>query len=220
MNKKVGVFVPARLSSERLPNKMILPIGDTCLFEIACKKLNNISNNFNKYVLIYDKELIDIAKKYKNINVIIRSKESAFAETPLSFLFEGMKDVEDTHLMFLNGCLAFLKKETIEKTLEDFQKSDFDYGTSVKPLQNWIMDKNGVMINDINYKELTTKKIDPLYQFAHCFHIFNKDNFFKDGYMLKDGFQMLPVSQEETVDVDTYNDYIFAKWRYENEVCG
>ena len=219
MNKKVGVFIPARLSSERLPNKLILPMGDSCLFEIACKKLNNISNKFNKYALLYDKGLINIAKKYTNIKIIIRSKESAMAETPLSFLFEGMKNVEDTHLMFLNPCLAFLKKETIEKTLEDFQNSSADYGTSVKPLQNWIMDKDGNVINEINYKELTTKKIDPLWQFAHCFHIFNKDEFFEDGYMLKDGFKMLPVDEDETTDVDTYNDYLFAKWRYENEVC-
>lgn len=219
MNRKVGVFIPARLSSERLPNKLILPMGDSCLFEIACKKLNNISNRFNKYALLYDKELINIAKKYTNIEIIIRSKESAMAETPLSFLFEGMKNVEDTHLMFLNPCLAFLKQETIEKTLEDFQNSNADYGTSVKPLQNWIMNKNGEVINEINYKELTTKKIDPLYQFAHCFHVFNKDKFFEDGYMLKDGFKMLTVSEDETTDVDTYSDYIFAKWRYENEVC-
>lgn len=219
MNKKVGVYIPARLSSERLPRKLILPMGDTCLFEIACRKLNDLPDYINKYALIYDQELIDIAKKYPSIKIIIRSEESAKAETPLSFIFGDMRQVEDTHLMFLNPCLAFLSKETILKTIEDFSDSNADYGTSVKPLQNWIMDKDGKMLNEINYKELTTKKIEPLWQTAHCFHVFNKDKFFEDNYMLKDGFMPLPVPENETIDVDNREEYEYAKWKYEKEIC-
>ena len=48
INKKVGIYIPARLSSERLKNKQILPIGNTCMFEIACKKLNEFPNSINK----------------------------------------------------------------------------------------------------------------------------------------------------------------------------
>lgn len=219
MSKKVGVYIPARLSSERLPNKLILPIGDTCLFDIACNKLNNISDRFNKYVLIYDEELIKMASKYENIKIIIRDKETAIAETPLSYIFKDMKNVEDTHLMFLNPCLLFLTKETIEQKLIEFEESDNDYATSVKPFHNWILHKYGLCINDINYKELTTKKVIGLYQFAHCFHIFNKEEFFKDGYMLKEFFMPLTVPENETIDVDTKEDYEFAKWKYEKEIC-
>ena len=64
MNKKIGIFVPARLGSHRLPNKQILPIGDTFMFKICCKKLSYIKKVYNipTYVLICDKELIEIAK--------------------------------------------------------------------------------------------------------------------------------------------------------------
>lgn len=216
MNKKVGIYIPARLNSERLPNKQILPIGDTCLFDIACKKLNELPTYINKYALIYEKELIDIASKYPNINIIQRSEETAKAETPLNYIFQDMKYVEDTHLMFLNPCLLFLTKETILKALDEFINSDNDYATSVKPFHNWILDERGLCLNDINYKELTTKKIEGLYQFAHCFHIFNKENFFKDGYMLKSMFLPLVIADEETIDVDTLEEYKYARWKYEN----
>jgi CMP-N-acetylneuraminic acid synthetase len=73
-------------------------------------------------------------------------------------------------------------------------------------------------LNEIDYKRLTTKEIYGWYQFAHCFHIFNKDNFFKDGQMLKEGFlPILIANDDETIDVDTLSDYEFARWKY--EVC-
>ncbi|MDW7669885.1 MAG: hypothetical protein SCJ93_13760, partial [Bacillota bacterium] len=62
MNRSLGIFIPARLESERLPNKQILPIGNSCIFDIACQKLESISDKYSKYVLIYDEKLIEIAK--------------------------------------------------------------------------------------------------------------------------------------------------------------
>lgn len=215
MNKQVGIFIPARLQSQRLENKLILPIGDTCLFEIACKKLNEMPLSINRYTLISDIALIDIAKKYSNIQIIIRDEATSKAEGPLSFIFKEMQQVEDTHLMFLNPCLAFLSPATIFKCIRFFEKSSAEYATSAKLLQNWIFDKNGKPINPIDYTRLTTKEIEPLFQAAHCFHIFNKDRFFEDGHMLKEGFIPLYVPEEETIDVDTREEYLYAKWRIE-----
>lgn len=217
MNKKTGVFIPGRLNSERLPNKLILPFSDTNLFDIACKKLNNLPNRINKYALIYDKELIDIAKKYKNITIVIRDEETVNTDGPLSFIFKDLQDVEDTHLMFLNPCLAFITERTILKSIDKFNCSKNNYATSVKEFKNWLFDLNGKSLNDINYYRLTTKEIEPLYQAAHCFHIFNKNNFFQDNMMLKKDSLLLKIKEEETIDVDTYNDYKYAKWKYENE---
>lgn len=215
---KLGIFIPGRLASERLPNKLILPLGESNLWEIACKKLNDLPNKYNKYVLCYDHELIDIAKKYNNLKIIIRDKNTAYVDGPLTYIFKELKDLEDTHLMFLNPCLSFLSQETIIKSLEKFENENMDYATSVKPLQNWLFDLNGNSISEINYKRLTTKEITPIWQAAHCFHIFNKDNFFIDGMMLKPNHGLLEVSHEDTIDVDTKEDYEYANWRWEKEI--
>jgi len=215
MNKTIGIFIPGRLNSERLPQKLLLPIGDTCLFDRACKKLNILPGFFNKYVLIRDYELIGIAKRYPNIHIIARSRESAAAEGPLSYIFRDMRIVDDTHLMFLNPCLVFLRCATIKNSIDQFLQSSADYATSVKPLRNWILNRDGKPINKIDYERLTTKEIEPVLQFAHCFHVFNKDSFFEDGYMLKDGFLPLPVPEDETIDVDTLEDFEFVKWKFE-----
>jgi len=218
MNKKIGIFVPARLDSKRLPNKQILPIGDTCMFDICCQKLEYLSKFVNTYVLINDDELIDIASKYPNVKTIIRDKDTCYAETPLVYIFKDVLDVEEDYLMFLNPCLIFLSVETILKKIEEFDNSDKEYGTSAKILQNWIMDENFNVVNHIDYDKLTTKEITPWYQTAHCFHVFNKNKFKEDGLMLKDGFLPLIIPKEETVDIDTFDEYEYAKWLYERNV--
>lgn len=210
---KLGIFIPGRLSSERLHQKLILPLGESSLWEIACKKLNQLPDKYNKYALCYDKELVDIAKRYPKIKIVKRGKKTAEAEGPLQYIFKDLKDVKDTHLMFLNPCLSFLSKETIIKSLEKFEVSGHDYATSVKPIQNWLFSKTGESLNDINYERLTTKEIQPMWEAAHCFHIFNKEKFFKDGLMLKKGHFLIPVLKEETVDVDTYEDYEYVKFK-------
>lgn len=221
MNKKLGVFIPARLESERLPKKLVLPINGTSLFQMACEKLNNLDDRFEKYVLINDDELIDIAKQYENINIIVRDKHTCEVDSPLTYIFKDIEDINCTHLMFLNPCLSFLSKETIERSLEEFLEKDYEYATSVKGFKNWLFDSYNTPLTPINYKNLNTKEISGLYQCAHAFHIFNKEKFFKNGKMLDDGLGIIEVPEEELYDVDTLEDYLFVKWRWENsEVCG
>jgi CMP-N-acetylneuraminic acid synthetase len=219
MKKSIGVFIPARLNSERLPNKQILPIGASCMFDIACGKLNSLDNTFDKYVLVNDKELIDIAKKYKNIKIIIRNKNTCKVDSPLSYIFKDLINVSNTHLMFLNPCLIMLKKDTVEKVLFVFLHNKNDYATSVKKYQNWVFSKDEKSITPIDYKILSTKSIPKMYEAAHGFHIFNKEKFLKDGMMLKSGHKLYLIDKEETVDIDDKEDYQYARWRYEKNSC-
>lgn len=212
-----GIFISGRLGSERLPRKLILPIsGDSCLWDMACKKLDGLPGSYNKYVLAEDGILADIARKYSGLDVIVRDKKTALADSPLSFIFKDISQVQDDHLMFMNPCQSFLKTGTIVKALKMFEESKAEYGTSVKPFRNWLFDE-GKSLNDIDYKTLSTKEIKPVWQAAHCFHIFNRESFFADGYMLKPGLILLPVPENEALDVDTYEDYEYVRWKH--EIC-
>lgn len=213
----LGVFIAGRLSSERLPQKLILPIGDSCLWDMACSKLSQLPKDYNKYVLAEKGILVDIASRYKNLEIIERDPETAKADSPLSFIFMDLKQVYENYLMFLNPCQSFLTVKTILASIEMFFSSpQAEYATSVIPLRNWIF-RDGESLNEIDYRTLSTKEIKPLWQAAHCFHIFNKANFFNDGYMLKPSHLLIPVPEEEVLDVDTKQEYEFVRWKY--EVC-
>lgn len=219
--RDIGIFVPARLSSQRLPNKQILPIGDSCMFDICCKKLDYIKAHYgiNTYVLICDNELIQIAEKYPNVQIVKRDLATAKAETPLRYIFKDILNVEEKYLMFLNPCLIFLSPETIVNKIDEFLESGKDYGTSAKKFQNWLWDTGLNTITYVDYERLTTKEIIPWYQAAHCFHVFNREKFKEDGFMLKDDLILLEIPVEETIDIDTREEYEYAKWKWETQVC-
>lgn len=212
----LGVFIAGRLSSERLPHKLILPIGNSCLWDMACSKLNQLPKEYNKYVLAEKGILVEIALKYKNLKVIERDEYTAKADSPLTFIFKDLKQIDERYLMFLNPCQSFISNQTIMNSIEVFLSIKADYATSAIPLKNWLF-RDGKNLNDIDYKTLSTKEIAPLWQAAHCFHIFNKINFFNDGYMLKPGHFLIPVPEEEVIDVDTKQEYEFVRWKH--EVC-
>ncbi len=70
---------------------------------------------------------------------------------------------------------------------------------------------DGLSVNPIDYKTLSTKIVEPLYECAHTFHIFNKKLFFKTGKMLDKGHATIEIDKEETLDVDDFVDYKAAR---------
>jgi CMP-N-acetylneuraminic acid synthetase len=207
----VKIFIPGRLSSERCPQKLIQPIGETNLWEIACSKVEDI--DCDVYALTCDKELIDIAEQY-NVNVLERDIETAHADSPSKYVFKDIEQINATHLMLLNPCFAFLKPTTINHIVADFEYNNYDYATSVKPFKNYLFTKSGMPITEICYKNINTKAIKGYIQMAHCFHIFNKNNFFEDGQMLRPEHECYTINGNETIDVDTPEelDYVRYLW--------
>jgi len=65
----ISFMIQARLDSKRLPGKMLLPFGESNLFEIAIQKLVDCKSipNRNIYLALYDQELKDIAGKYPSM---------------------------------------------------------------------------------------------------------------------------------------------------------
>jgi len=221
---KIGIFIPGRLSSERLPNKLILPLndkGDT-LWDIACKKLNSLPVEYTKVALCNDKELVDIADKYYNIKVIKRDEATCNAEGPMSYIFKDLKEVENvTHWMFLNPCLALLSRNAIREVLEQFEKAPCNFATSVKRYTNWLFNSERQCISGIDYNTLSTKEVKGKFEAAHAFHIFSKDFLFtedKNTLMEEDKTNLYIIPKNQLIDVDTKEDYTYLRYVISNRV--
>ena len=74
--RELSIVINARTKSTRVPNKLLRPFANTTLFEIALKKLSKIDFVNDIYLGIGDKELIDIAEKYKRFKILRRDPES------------------------------------------------------------------------------------------------------------------------------------------------
>ena len=117
-------IIQARLSSERVPRKMIKPFGGTNLIDIACKKILNskIIPNNNFYFSAYDKEIIDIVES-NNLQVFHRSKESADADGPISLIYEFHNKINYKYCVLISACCPLIKVSTIDSFIQRYINS-------------------------------------------------------------------------------------------------
>jgi len=72
--KDICFIIQARLNSTRVPRKMINPFADTTLMDLGIQKVldSKIIPKDNFYCSVYEKELVDLCKKYE-VNKTMRN---------------------------------------------------------------------------------------------------------------------------------------------------
>ncbi len=210
---KICIVIAGRLQSERLPSKLLLPIEDTNLWEIACEKLSSLQDSgYMVRTLCNDDWLKSISSRW-NLTNIDRSEESCLIDYPLNKVFGDIKDIDAAYIMWVNPCLPFLKTSTIWSAIERFLVSEYEYGESVIPFNSWLYNGN-TLCSPLDLDKMSTKHIKELYQPAHAFRIFPKKAFLEEGKMSEEEVGMYPIDLDEAIDVDTKEDYNYVRFLY------
>ena len=203
----------ARLSSQRVNQKMLKKIKGETLIDIALKKINNhsISKKFKCYYACGDKKLINIGKKYKNFELIIRDKYSINTDN-IKIAYNFFDRISEDYILWLNPCSPFIKTATIENAIKFFYKPEIKSLTTVYKENTWVYNSNKLPY--LKNVKLNTKQIKPIFLATHNFHIYNK-KFFMKGYQyfknIKNDPFLYEVDTIESLDIDTYEDYNFVK---------
>ena len=136
--KDVCFIIQARLSSERVPNKMLKPFAETTLFEIAIQKIikSKLIPNSQFYVSIYEQELIDIARNYP-VNIFHRSKQSATIDTDIKTMFEWREILPYKYVVLISACNPLLTIETINSFVDCYLFNDYSGLFSVIEKKNY-----------------------------------------------------------------------------------
>lgn len=205
---EICILIQARLSSERVPGKMLKPFAGTTLMDILFEKLNKskIINKKNIYLSVHEDALKNLGKKY-NINIFHRSKKSSLSEgEPLSEMFEWYNKLPYKYVIKLNACNPFLKISTIDNFVNDFVKSKKEGSFAVVKKKNYFWDQNFKPITDWkNLKIMNTKLINFTYEAAHCLDASRLD-IIEDGYWIDRKISVYPnffvIDEFEAYDID------------------
>ena len=155
----VGIFCAARTSSTRCKKKMIRSFADTSLTDILLSKLAKIGGNvfFSGYESLFEEKC-----HLHGIPFVQRTEKSALSEGPLLEVFDFLADQPYEYFLFFNGCLPFLKTETISKFL-DICIEDDKPKFAVLKRNNYFTDMDGNPYNfDKDLKIMDTKLPLPL----------------------------------------------------------
>jgi len=205
---KILFIVQSRINSERVPNKMIRAIGNTCLFEILLKKVKKTIIPLDQfYASVYDKELKDICKK-NDIQIFHRSLGSRNTDNNLSLMYEWWnKFPQYEFAILLNPCLLFLSVNTINKFIKEYCSNNFPglFGVVCKKQYYW--GKNGDLITPWpkNTTIMNTKIVSETYEAAHALYAGKLSEIGKDRWMgdfTKNNPKLFMMEERECLDID------------------
>lgn len=216
----------AREKSTRIKNKMNRPFGDTTLFEIYLKKLEQISrmdNPFSNIIMAVsktDKTLWRMSRDSR-IEIVNRSSFSVSDKATLSSeLYHFLRDFKEDYVLHVNGCFPFLKPETIIEIGNTFKARDDKSLMCVKKRYNYFFNsQDHKPINNKDKRCLSTQAITPLLEGVLSVIIYNRKftlendyywNYTKNNpylYILPDSIECLDIDTQVEFDVcqELYN---------------
>ena len=205
----VCFIIQARLSSERVPRKMIKPFAGTSLVEIACKKINQskVIPRENFFFSAYEEEIKEVVRD-SGLQIFHRSKASAFSEGPMQEVMEYHNKLDFKYSVVISACCPLLSIETIDSFVSHYLDSPHDGLFGVIEKRNYFWDKDHEMITKWpDCDVLNTKEVGVTYEAAHCLYAGRLDTI-KDGIWMADppfrkNFpELFSIPEFETFDID------------------
>lgn len=209
------IFTQARLASQRLPRKMLLPFGSpvNSLWNIACSKLDQIQlPTRQKWVSVYESQLEDVAENY-DLSVYWRSYKSAHSDNGVAEIWEICSRVDFDYYVMFNPCLPMLSVDTIQDFFNYFVASDSESLFGVVPVRDYFWGEDGNLKFPHGVSMLNTKEAPQLYKAAHALYagrvsdIINNiqlGDFTKGNpalYIMKDKIELLDVDDQEDFEI-------------------
>lgn len=215
---RVIAFGNARLASTRCPGKMLRPLADTTLTDLALERLSALRGFDGVYFAAYEPELQQRVGHYPNVTLIERSHESAHTCNPITTVHDYLQDLDFDYAFWINSCHPLLRPETIEAALTVFRSDPAMKSlTAVCKTHNWFYALDGTPINNVDPTCIDTKRTPPLYEVVHAFHCFRKTHLFATASYwnnLPGDPHLFEIEPIEAVDVDTESDFLVAAATY------
>ncbi len=216
--RPISVVINARLSSTRVPRKLIRPFCDSSLIEIALEKVNRMDFFANRYLAVADSELIEIGQRYPNVEILLRDQQSIKAGVnPPSVSFAHYLKIPTEYIFIFNPCQPLLSVGGIKKVYDYFQNTQYESYTAVAATRDWIFNEAGDCLTRKDAQNYSTNTGEIFKKAAHSFHIVGKTFFAEYGYhwtFTKDDPHLIEVNHEEIIDVDDEMDFEIAKSVY------
>lgn len=215
MKRIVATFM--RLGSQRVPNKLLQPIGEQSLAEIMLAKLARLKARFPTELDVAmavcpsDLALMDLAARFQ-CRVLERSALSRDGETIEDIYGELRGDLQQRgcqRLIVINPCQPFLSSATIVSFLADELATELPHSrAAVLRHRGWVWDQDQQKIHG---DRMPNTKLSPEYfTLAHSMFSYPVHTLGTAAQMDFQHFFALDP-RAELIDIDTEDDLRFAR---------
>ena len=206
---KVVSFIPIKLNNQRLPGKNLLPLNGKPVCSYIFDTIAKVDEIDEKYVYCSDERI----KEYMPENITFLKRDTyldGFQVKGLEIIQRFVEDVDADIYVLTHVTQPFTKSESIKKALEKVVSGEYDSAFSAIVLQDYMW-MNGKPFNYDMKNILRTQDLDPIYMETGAFFIFRKEVFTELGQRIGNKPYIYEIDQFEAVDIDTAEDFEFAK---------
>ncbi len=206
--EKVVAFVPIKFNSQRLENKNFLEFNGKPLCFWIFEKIKQIRGIDEIYVYCSNVNIV----KYIPDNIIYKSRPCELdSDTTRGIdIYQSFAKEVNADIYLLVHCTSPLISITsISNGLEAVMSRNYDSSYSVVKHQTFAWYQNKPINYDLE-TVLPTQQMEPIYLETSAFYIFRKDILDLNRRI---GFnpKIIELSKIESIDIDTYDDYLLAK---------
>lgn len=213
--KGLKVVIPARVGSERVKKKVLLPFGDTNLLEWKIIQLKEVLNPQDIVVSTNSKKLMDIAHQQ---GVSIHEREEKYCignELPFSEIVTHIvSGIDSKHIAWVTCVTPLMSpKEYLEGFKTYFQKikEGYDSLVSFNLLRDYLWDDNGPLNYSASEKHVVSQNLPNIYRVTNGLYMASKETMLKRKYFVGEKPYKFLVSKIAGIDIDYIEDYQMAK---------
>ena len=210
---KTSLFIPIKLNNQRLPGKNTMLLNGRPVCDYLFETVSKIDEIDEKYIYCSDEAIIPYIKPYEDKGVKFLKRDTyldGFQVKGLEIIDRFIKDVDADIYVLTHVTQPFTKSESIRNALEKVVSGEYDSAFSAVKFQDyfWV---NGKPMNYDMKNVVRTQDLDPIYMETGAFFIFRKEVFTKLGQRIGEKPYIYEIDQFEAVDIDTAEDFEFAK---------
>jgi N-acylneuraminate cytidylyltransferase len=220
MTNTITAIVPVKAVSGRLPNKNILPFGDSNLLIHKIRQLKQVEAVTQIVVSSDSEEMLMMAER-EGVAPLLRPKQYADESLPISeFLLYLCDNIEGQHFMWSCATSPLvdtaLYKKAIELYLQKLSEG-YDSLVTVYPFQHYLMDDKGPFNFSRGRLHPNSQALQKLYLFTNGIQLTPSEKMREWGDRIGLNPYLMHVSKNESIDIDDVYDYEFAKSIYQRE---
>lgn len=210
---KIVSFIPIKLNNQRLPGKntMLLNGRPTC--DYIFETISNVDNIDEKYIYCSDETIKSYIRPYEEKGLQFLKRDPAldgFEVKGLDIIERFIQDVDADIYVLTHVTQPFTKCESIRKALDKVISGEYDSAFSAVVLQDYMWMRGRPFNYDMK-NIVRTQDLEPIYMETGAFFIFRKEVFTELGQRIGNNPYIYEIDQFEAVDIDTAEDFEFAK---------
>lgn len=210
---KIVSFIPIKLNNQRLPGKNTMVLNERPLCDYIFRTISNIDCIDEKYVYCSDESIKKYIQPYEDKGLKFLKRNAyldGYQVKGLEIVDSFVKDVDADVYVLTHVTQPFTKEKSIVDAIEMVKSGEYDSAFSAIMLQDYMW-MDGKPLN-YNMKDIVrTQDLNPIYMETGAFFIFKKEVYTNLGQRIGNKPYIYPIDQYEAVDIDTREDFEFAK---------